>query len=190
MKIDFYTKYYNKFSNIIKLNQRDYNKLELAAKEISNLKKQKKKIIIFGKGGSSAIASHVAEDLTKNTRIKTILLTDSSLITCFSNDFGHDNWMKKAVEHYYEKGDMVIIISSSGTSKNIINAAKFCFKNKIKMISFSGMKKNNRLNSINKKGMSFWINSVAYNHIELAHLYLLLLVIDRIIFLRSKKKIK
>ena len=63
--------------------------------------------------------------------------------------------MKKAVEHYYEKGDLVIIISSSGTSKNIINAAKYCNKNKIKIISFSGMKKNNKLNPINQKGISF-----------------------------------
>ncbi len=188
MKIDFYTKYYNKFSNIINLNQSENKKLELTVKEISNLKKRKNKIIIFGNGGSAAIASHVAVDLTKNIRVKTIPLTDSSLITCFSNDFGHENWMKKAVEHYYEKGDLVIIISSSGTSKNIINAAKYCNKNKIKIISFSGMKKNNKLNSINQKGISFWINSTAYNHIELAHLYLLLSIIDRIIFLKSKNK--
>ena len=89
---------------------------------------------------------------------------------------------EKAIEHYYSYGDLVIIISSSGMSSNIINAAKFCRKKKIKLISFSGMKNKNKLNKINEKGIYFWINSMKYNHIELAHLYLLLLIVDKAIF--------
>lgn len=94
--------------------------------------------------------------------------------------------MKKAIEHYYSSGDIVVIISSSGMSSNIVNAAKFCVKKKIKLISFSGMKYRNKLNLINKKGIYFWINSMKYNHIELAHLYLLLLIVDKAIFQKKK----
>ena len=104
----------------------------MAVKEIIKLKNKKNKIIIFGNGGSSAIASHVAVDLIKNTKIKTVPVTDPSLITCFSNDFKQENWMKKAIEYYFDKGDLVIIISSSGMSKNIVNASKYCLNNKIK----------------------------------------------------------
>lgn len=189
MKSNFYIKYHKEFLKLINIKKEDQDKLDQAVNQLIYLKKKKGKIIIFGNGGSSAIASHVAVDFIKNTRIKTIPLTDTSLITCFSNDFEHKNWMKKAIEHYFEKGDIAIIISSSGNSDNIINAAKYCVKNNIKMISFSGMKKKNKLNILNKDGINFWVNSRAYNHIELSHLYFLLMIVDKIASFKSQNKV-
>ena len=182
MNKNFYKNHLKLFQNLIQIDSKIEQKLDLTIKTILDLKKKGKKIIICGNGGSAAIASHVSIDLLKNLKIQSIPLTDSSLITCFSNDFKHQNWMKKAIEHYYSNGDLVIIISSSGMSLNIINAAKFCKKKKIKFISFSGMKSKNKLNQINEKGIYFWIDSMKYNHIELAHLYLLLLIVDKAIF--------
>ncbi len=189
MKKDFYKTHFEQFVELIKFNQKLTKNLNSAVSLLSNLNK-KNKVLIFGNGGSAAIASHIAVDLTKNAKIKTTALTDASLITCFSNDFQHENWMKKATESYYDRGDIVIIISSSGKSKNIVNAANYCKKNKIKMITLSGMNNNNNLNLINKNGVNFWIDSYLYNHIELAHLYLLLLIVDKILSKKSNIKKK
>ena len=57
-------------------------------------------------------------------------MNESNLITCFSNDYGYENWIKEALNFYYDKGDVVILVSSSGNSKNIVNAAKWCIKKK------------------------------------------------------------
>ena len=78
-------------------------------------------------------------------KIKSINFNEADLITCFSNDFGYEKWMQKALEFYAEKKDVVILISTSGKSQNILNAAKYCKKKNIKMITFSGFNKNNKL---------------------------------------------
>ena len=72
-------------------------------------------------------------------------------------------------------------LSSSGKSKNIINAAKWCLQNSLKTITFTGHNKNNPLKSLNNKGINFWINSKAYNLVELSHLFILLSIVDLII---------
>ena len=82
----------------------------------------------MGNGASAAISSHIANDLTKATKTKAFTFHDPSLITCFGNDFGYENWMKEALNHFSEEGDLIILISSSGTSKNIVEASNFCKK--------------------------------------------------------------
>lgn len=172
----------NKISFINILKSLDYEKKALKCAEL--LKKcnlYNGKIIFLGNGGSASIASHVSVDLTKNARIRSINFNEPDLITCFANDFGHDNWMKEALKMYSNKNDIVILISSSGKSKNIINAAKWCLQNSLKTITFTGHNKDNPLKSLNNKGMNFWINSKAYNLVELSHLFILLSIVDLII---------
>ena len=67
---------------------------------------------------------HVSVDFTKVGGVRTINFNEADLITCFANDYGYENWVSKALEFYGDDGDLVILISSSGTSKNIVNAAK------------------------------------------------------------------
>ena len=62
------------------------------------LKKNDKKIMIFGNGGSAAIASHVSVDLTKNAKIRCVNYNEADLITCFANDYGYENWVKQALK--------------------------------------------------------------------------------------------
>ena len=153
--------------------------------EISKLFKEcslsNNKVIFLGNGGSASIASHVSVDLTKNAKIRSINFNEADLITCFANDFGHENWMKEALRMYSDNDDIVVLISSSGKSKNIVNAAKWCAKTNLKFITLTGNNSNNPLKKINKRGINFWINSKAYNHIELAHLFILLSIVDLII---------
>jgi D-sedoheptulose 7-phosphate isomerase len=82
--------------------------------------KKNNKIIIVGNGGSASIAAHAAVDFTKVLKIRSITFNESNLITCFANDYGYENWVKKAIEFYALKGDILILISSSGKSQNLI----------------------------------------------------------------------
>ena len=144
--------------------------------KILDCKKKKKKIIIFGNGGSAAIASHFALDLTNVAKIRCINFSDPSLITCFSNDYGFDNWIYKALDLYADSGDLLILISSSGMSKNMINAVK---KSQIKfssVVTFTGFSKNNNLKKIGD--LSFFVDSIVYNIVENIHQIWLLSIVD------------
>ena len=80
--------------------------------------------MIFGNGGSAAIASHFSVDLTKNARVRCTNYNESDLLTCFSNDYGYEHWVSKAIEFYGDQGDAVILISAGGNSLNMVNGAK------------------------------------------------------------------
>jgi D-sedoheptulose 7-phosphate isomerase len=176
--MNFFEENKNKIFKVIsKINFYELKKFKSIIHKIN----KNNKIILIGNGGSSAICSHVATDFSKNAGIKAISFNDSSLITCLANDYGHENWMKEALKIYAEKGDVIILISSSGESQNIINAAKWTLKNKYKLITLTGFRSKNKLTKINSVGLNFWIDSNAYNHVELSHLYILLSIVDSII---------
>tara|TARA_B100000029_G_scaffold509260_1_gene598028 strand:+ start:4268 stop:4828 length:561 start_codon:yes stop_codon:yes gene_type:complete len=144
-----------------------------------NSQKNKKKVMIAGNGGSAAIASHVSVDLTKQAGIRTINFNEVDLITCFSNDYGYEHWVSKAVEFYGDEEDVLILISSSGNSKNMIEAAKIAKQMNISIITFTGFDRNNPLK---KEGeINFWLESFAYNVVECTHQIWLLMVCDLII---------
>ena len=143
------------------------------------VKKNNSRVFIFGNGGSAAIASHASVDLTKNVKIKAINFNEADLITCFSNDYGYERWVEKAIDFYADKGDVVILISSSGKSKNMLNACRVARRKKIsKIITFTGNKKNNPLSKLGD--INLWVDSNVYNHIENTHQIWLLSIGDLI----------
>ncbi len=152
---------------------------------IKNTQNKKGKIYIVGNGGSSSIASHVSVDFAKVARVKSATFNNSNLITCFANDYGYENWVVEAIKANLNKNDMIILISSSGKSKNIINAAKYCKKNSINLITFSGFKKNNPLSRFGN--VNFHINSDQYNFVEMSHHIILVFLVD--VFAKNKLKI-
>ena len=187
--LTFLKNYLKDLSELIKPNDKLVNKLFQVKNIFCGTSKKKGKILIFGNGGSAAIASHVSVDLTKNANIRAVNFNESDLITCFSNDYGYERWIEKAVDFYADKNDTLVLISSSGKSKNMINACKAAKRKKIKVISFTGHAKNNPLSKI--VNLSLWINSKAYNFVENTHQIWLLTVCDLIIGKReypAKKK--
>ena len=177
LKKDFFQKYNFNFKKLITLNKPTINKLKIMRERLIDLKKSNGKVIIFGNGGSAAVANHFSIDLTKVAGIRCVNFNESSLITCFSNDFGYENWVKKSLEFYADKKDIVILISSSRKSKNMIKACKFAKKINLNLIvTFTGFKKNNVLKKIGD--INFWVNSNRYNFIENIHQYLLLSLVD------------
>ena len=141
---------------------------------------RERKLLICGNGGSAAMASHMAVDLTKNALTRAINFNEADLLTCFSNDFGYDEAYAKAIEFYGDKGDVLIAISSSGNSKNILNAVDAAKRVGFgTVITFSGM---NVENSLSKLGdINFWVDSRAYNIIENTHQVWMLSLVDLII---------
>jgi len=138
-----------------------------------------KKVIFSGNGGSAAMASHCAVDLTKNAGVRAINFNEADLITCFSNDYGYEKWVEKAIEFYGDGGDVLVLISSSGNSMNMVNAADMAKNMKIPVITFTGFSAKNKLH---KKGdLNLWVDSKAYNIVEMTHHIWLLAIVDMII---------
>ena len=174
---DFVKAYLEDFSALVKPNDQIVEKIISAKNTLIQAKKNNAKIMIFGNGGSAAIASHFSVDLTKNTKIRCKNFNEAGLLTCFSNDYGYEKWVAKAIEFYADSSDVVIFISSSGKSKNMLNGVLSAKKKKIsKIITFSGGARNNPLS---KKGhINLWVNSKIYNHIENIHQFWLLSICD------------
>jgi len=144
-----------------------------------DVKKRNNKVIIAGNGGSAAMASHVCVDFTKQGGIRSVNFNEADLITCFSNDYGYEYWVAKAVEFYSDKDDLLILISSSGNSENMINAAKTAKSLGIHVVTFTGFKSDNPLKQEGE--LNFWLDSKAYNVVENTHQIWLLMICDLII---------
>ena len=138
-----------------------------------------RKTILAGNGGSAAMASHVAVDLTKNAGVRCMNFNEADLITCFANDFGYEHWVAKALEFYAEAGDLVILISSSGRSPNMINAARYARERGLRVVTFTGLAPDNPLRALGE--LNVWVDSRAYNIVEMTHHIWLLAVCDLII---------
>ena len=180
MEKDFLENYFREITELISNSSKAINDLIDVKKTILLASKRGKKIIIAGNGGSSAIASHFSVDLTKNANIRCTNFNEPDLITCFSNDYGYEHWVEKAVEFYGDEGDVFIGISSSGSSKNILNGCYAARKmNFSSVITFSGMNNDNPLRKLGD--INLWLESKAYNHIENIHQLWLLAVVDLII---------
>jgi D-sedoheptulose 7-phosphate isomerase len=150
--------------------------IEIAVRTITKQSQQGNKVIIIGNGGSASIANHLAIDLWKNSGIRATTYSDSALLTCISNDFGYDYVFEKPIEMFADKGDVLIAISSSGMSKNIINGAVAAKKKGCKIITMSGFKENNTLRS--KGEINFYVASDSYGYVELAHSVLSHCIVD------------
>ena len=126
-----------------------------------------KKIMFIGNGGSSAISSHMAIDFWKNGRIKAIAFNDASLLTCISNDYGYEHVFAKPVEAFADNGDVLIAISSSGRSENIVNGVKAAIKKECRIITLSGFSPDNPLCKMGD--VNFYVPSDTYSHVEIIH---------------------
>lgn len=150
-----------------------------AAELVRKVKSDGGKLLIAGNGGSASIASHAAVDFTKQARVKAMSLASDALITAFANDYGYDEWLAKGVEAYAEPGDLLVLISSSGRSANILKAASVAGAVGLELLTFSGFDSDNPLRS--KGSVDFWVDSRAYNVVECTHQIWLLTICDLVI---------
>ena len=105
---DFVKAYLEDFSALVKPNDQIVEKIISTKNILIQAKKNNAKIMIFGNGGSAAIASHVSVDLTKNANIRSVNFNEADLITCFANDYGYERWIEKAIDFYADDKDVLI----------------------------------------------------------------------------------
>ena len=132
----------------------DANEIERAAQRVSQAFEQGRQIFVAGNGGSAATASHMACDFAKTTlgkskvlpakRVRTIALTDNvPLITAWGNDVSYDCVFAEQLRNLANAGDLLIVITASGNSPNIIdvvNAAKEIGVSTVGLLGFDGGK--------------------------------------------------
>jgi phosphoheptose isomerase len=137
------------------------------------------RVIFIRNGGSAGIASHLTIDLSKNAAVPALCFNDASLITCLANDYGFEQWMSHAVRLNARAEDCLVAISSSGRSKNVINAVAKARAIGLDVITLSGMSADNPLRQLGD--INYWADSRSYNIVETAHQFWMMAVIDLII---------
>lgn len=141
--------------------------------------KSGQKLIFIGNGGSAAIASHQAIDYWKSGGLEAIAFNDASLLTCISNDFGYDRVFAEPIKRFARAGDVLLAISSSGRSPNILNAVEASRTLQCRVITFSGFDANNPLRGLGD--LNFYVPSHSYGMVEISHLSLLHAMLEQIV---------
>lgn len=131
------------------------------------LREQKKNLFLIGNGASASMASHFATDIAKNGKIRARVFTDMSLITALSNDINFEEVYAEPLKWFGESGDMLIAISSSGNSPNIIKAVECAKTLAITTITLSAMQETNAIRSMGD--LNFYLKADTYGHAETGH---------------------
>ncbi len=183
--LNFFTSYFSTISSAIA--EIDLAKLHEVANIFLKASKTGGKIIFVGNGGSAAMSSHLSIDLTKAANIRAINFNEADLLTCFANDYGYEHWVSRALEFYADKNDVVVLISSSGKSQNIINGAAQARNMGLSLVTLSGFNSKNPLRELGH--VNFWCDSEAYNVVEMTHHVWLLSIVDFIIHVRPASNV-
>jgi D-sedoheptulose 7-phosphate isomerase len=134
------------------------------------------RLFFIGNGGSAGISSHMAADYSKNGGMRASALTDSSTITCLGNDYGYEHIFEKQLEWHGRAGDILVAISSSGRSKNILNGVRAARDKKCTVYTLSGFSADNPLRTMGD--LNFFLDNTEYGFVEVGHLALLHSVLD------------
>ena len=136
------TQVYDQYGTALKDYEESIQKLVAL---FSQIKSTHKKVFFIGNGGSAAIASHMTADFMKNGVMKTCSLYDHSVTTCMGNDYGYEYIFSQQLELLSNEGDLLVAISSSGNSKNIVNAIKVAKNKGLNVLTFSGFGNDNHI---------------------------------------------
>lgn len=143
---------------------------------LESVRARKGRVFLAGNGASQAMASHYAADLSKNALVPALTLSDPAMVTCFSNDYSYADAIREMYKRHFRAEDVMIGISSSGSSKNILNAAEYALGIGGKLITLSGFKPENPLRALS--GLSCHVPVSDYGFVECAHTYFLHVVLD------------
>jgi len=153
--------------------------LNMIIHKLSEVYSSPSHVYVIGNGGSAGIASHMAIDLLNMAKIKAHTLYDLSSVTCIANDYGYENVFSKPLDIFLNEGDVLIAISSSGTSSNILNAVNEAQKKGVYILTLSGFSSDNPLR---KFGMqNIWLDSHDYGVVEIGHAFILHNIADRLV---------
>ncbi len=150
--------------------------VEKTVRFLRSVKKREKSLFFVGNGGSAAIAGHQATDFIKTCKIRAFAPFDYTLLTCMANDCGFDSIFSEPLKLMAKSGDILIAISSSGQSKDILNAVSVFIQKKCRVITLSGFKPDNPLRFLGD--INFYVPSDSYRFVESAHQIICDLLLD------------
>jgi D-sedoheptulose 7-phosphate isomerase len=153
--------------------------IEQAARLIDARTSAGNKLMFIGNGASAAISSHQATDFWKAGGMRAIAFNDASLLTCISNDFGYRHVFEKPIEMFGEKGDVLVAISSSGQSENILRGVEAAESKGVEILTLSGFASDNPLRVMGS--FNFYVSSNKYGHVEVVHHAICHCMLDTII---------
>lgn len=133
-------------------------------------------LLFIGNGGSAAIASHMAVDYWKNGGLRAMAFNDASLLTCLSNDCGYPRVFEKPVAMFARRADVLLAISSSGRSENILRGVAAARRRGARVITFSGFRPDNPLRR--RGDLNFYVPAGRYGPVEITHLALCHCLLD------------
>jgi len=141
-------------------------------------RKKHRGMFLIGNGASASMASHIAADLCKNAHLSTEVFTDCSLLTAVANDVGAEQLFSVPLQRRGRKNDILVAISSSGKSPNILAAVKTARKIGMRVVTFSAMKPDNPLRR--SGDLNFYVKADTYGIAESAHAALLHYWVDMV----------
>jgi D-sedoheptulose 7-phosphate isomerase len=140
------------------------------------------KVFLVGNGGSAAIVSHMQNDLCKMVGVRAMVFTEGPLLTATANDDGYHSVFHRPVELWAEAQDLLIAVSSSGESENIVRAAMAAKAKGCRLVTMTGFQPANRLRQLGD--VNVYVPASAYGFVETAHALIAHCVTD-IAMLRS-----
>lgn len=157
----------------------DYNEgIQLLLDTFSYHKEKRTQLFFLGNGGSAAIASHMTADFMKNGGMNTYSLYDQAVTTCMGNDYGYEYIFSRPLEFLIRENDLVVAISSSGNSKNIVNAIETAKQKHAEIITFTGFKPDNKVKQMGD--INVYVPCEKYGIVESVHNLMLQQIVDLI----------
>ena len=141
------------------------------------------RLIFVGNGGSASIASHMAIDWGKNGGFRSLAFNDAPALTCLGNDLGYENVFAKQIQMHGRREDLLIAISSSGRSPNILRAVEAMRDAHGTVLTLSGFDADNPLRRLGDRNL--YVPAREYGHVEISHLGALHCALDRVIELHE-----
>lgn len=148
-------------------------------KIFTEVKNAGKQVFFIGNGGSAAIASHMTADFMKNGGMKTYSLYDNSVTTCMGNDYGYESIFSRPLEFLADEKDLLVAISSSGNSQNIVNAIEVARKRGCIVVTLSGFQKDNAIRRMGDYNLH--VPACHYGMVESIHNMILQQIVDVIV---------
>lgn len=171
-------RYFLNYQKLI-FDEKIYGKLAEFAETLKVMRASGARLIFAGNGASSSISSHAALDFTKQGKLEALTFTDPALVSAYSNDFGFENALAEMFNSYRKDGDLIVLVSTSGNSANVVNLALRAKQLGHTVVSFTGKSASNELKQ--NSDVAFWVDSHAYNIVENTHMIWLGYLIDSLV---------
>lgn len=136
-----------------------------------------------GNGASASMASHFSADIAKNAQVRAMVFTDPALLTCVGNDYCYEDVYSEPLSWYLRSGDMVVLVSSSGNSPNVVKAAERARDLGGYIVTLTAMRPDNMLRSLGD--LNIYVPAQSYSHAETSHAAILHHWVDGVVLAKS-----